>query len=78
MAREDLFLLEEMLQEEPVDPLTIPSIRQRVTHERRDDELGLRALLKADRDSNAMRRPPATVPAYRPRRFPKYRRRSVA
>jgi hypothetical protein len=46
LHEDDLFLLEEDPTDEPSDLLTIPQVRHHVSHDHRDDELGLRSLLE--------------------------------
>ncbi len=46
LANDELWLVEEPPIDAPSDPLTIPEVRDHVTHEPHDDELGLRSLLE--------------------------------
>jgi hypothetical protein len=46
LANDELWLVEEPPIDAPSDLLTIPEVRNHVTHELHDDELGLRSLLE--------------------------------
>jgi hypothetical protein len=46
LANDELWLVEEPPIDAPFDLLTIPEVRNHVTHELHDDELGLRSLLE--------------------------------
>ena len=46
LANDELWLVEEPPIDAPSDLLTIPEVRDHVTHEHHDDELGLRSLLE--------------------------------
>jgi hypothetical protein len=46
LANDELWLVEEPPIDAPSDLLTIPEIRDHVTHEHHDDELGLRSLFE--------------------------------
>jgi hypothetical protein len=46
LANDEMWLVEGPPIDAPSDLLTIPEVRNHVTHELRDDELGLRSLLE--------------------------------
>lgn len=66
MRRDDLRFLEDLLDDDPVDPLTIPQVKQHVSMHRPNDGLGLRWLASSEGPA------PARY-SFLPRRFPKHR-----
>ena len=64
LANDELWLVEEPPIDAPSDLLTIPEVRDHVTHEHHDDELGLRSLLeRPEALSKSWWRAEATAPA---------------
>ena len=58
LDKDDLWLLDEAALDEPADPFAMPEIREHLVRDRRDDEVGLRALLEhPEALSKAWRRP---------------------
>ena len=78
MAREDLWLLEDICRDEPIDPLTVPAVKRHVMQQRRADDLGLQRLLVEGGDRLKGGRSFRERPSFLPRRFPKHRRAALA